>query len=128
MIIDRNSDRVSAELLNWPDIALVEAKQRGRVRGGRYFSNNRGSSSRDSPPYHGSHYNQGFKRGRGDSHQTNMSEKRRRLNPPDRTGSPSRCAICGSVLHYAKDCQHNEEQSEQSEDSVPTLITTDIDI
>ena len=33
----------------------------------------------------------------------------RKLNPPDETGKPSRCAICESIYHWARKCPHSYE-------------------
>ena len=112
------------------------SRGRGMRRGGRSFSQNRRgrSSSRGSPssrgssPFRGNRSNSapGFRR---DSEQRRDNEhqqtEKKRLNPPDRTGAPSRCAICGSVMHYAAECQHNEKGN-SGEEVVPTMLAVEV--
>lgn len=112
------------------------SRGRGPRRGGRSFSHNRRgrSSSRGSPspsrgssqsPYRGNRSSSapGYRRD-WDQQQT---EKKKRLNPPDRTGAPSRCAICGSVMHYAAECQHNQnEQCDNSTEAIPTMFAVEV--
>ena len=104
----------------------------GRGRGGRggSISASRGSpsSSRGSSPFRGSRSSSTPPpRDRDRDRDQQQQTSKKRLNKPDRTGAPSRCAICGSVMHYARDCQHNEEnQVEQTEGAVPTLLTVDV--
>ena len=109
------------------DIQFHRGRGRRRGRGGWNFNNNRrgrspsrGSPSRGSPSRGSSHF-------RGSRPSSAPPGRSQRLNPPDRTGAPSRCAICGSVRHYAAECQHNEEQQpEMFENSIPTLLTVDL--
>ena len=53
--------------------------------------------------------------GSGDTSRT------RRTNPPTRSGLPSRCVVCESIYHWAKDCPHNKKVNQ-------TMFTKDIDI
>ena len=64
-------------------------------RGGRRPVNRRGGRSR-----HSSNSNRG---------------SYRRQNPPGADGNPSTCAICGSILHWARDCQHARENTTRNQ-------------
>ena len=72
-----------------------QRRSRGRsYRGARFRGNNRG---RFGYPKYGA----------------------KKQNPPGPDGKPSRCAICGSTLHWARDCQHvNKDQSDRDEENV----------
>ena len=60
-----------------------------------------------------------FGRGRGNNGNRPSKEKseekdikkKKGLNPPNRSGNPSRCAICESVMHWVSDCPHREEEN-----------------
>ena len=72
-----------------------------------YQYNDRGkwhgsSNRRPAPRYRGNN------RGRG-SRGTNKYSSMRQLNPLDEYGEVSKCAICGSNLHWARNCQHSYE-------------------
>ena len=49
------------------------------------------------------------------------TSKSRKTNPLTRSGLPSRCAICESIFHWAKDCPHKDRVHQ-------TMFTKDIDI
>ena len=128
-------DHLEQEEVYFSDGGSHFPRGRGR-RGGRGFSNNRrgGSASRGSPsPSRGS---SPFRGARSSStpplrnrnwDQDPPQQFTRRLNKPDRTGAPARCAICGSVMHFAKQCPHNvEQQIEQGEGAIPTLLTVQV--
>ena len=44
-------------------------------------------------------------------------------NPADRFGNTSRCVVCESILHWAKDCPH----SESNETTITLLATRDVE-
>ena len=64
---------------------------------GRRRNNYRGNWRPRRPRYRGR--SQFFSRGAGNS---------RKMNPTGPDGNPSKCAICSSVLHWAKSCPHAE--------------------
>ena len=39
-----------------------------------------------------------------------VKKKRNSVNPPDRSGNPSKCAVCHSIMHWASQCPHKEEE------------------
>ena len=41
----------------------------------------------------------------------------RETNPLDSSGRPSRCAVCGSIFHWARDCTEKEEKNELHSDA-----------
>ena len=85
------------------------------------------SPSRGSSPFRGSRSSSLPAQRDRNQHHSSVPEKKKRLNPPDRTGAPKRCAICGSVMHFARDCPHNDEPPEQTEDdTIPTLLTVEV--
>ncbi len=43
-------------------------------------------------------------------------------NPLDRYGRRSRCAVCQSTYHWAKDCQHKSDHAKLTEDEEPTDV------
>ena len=56
-----------------------------------------------------------YSRGRySKSREETKSKDDKKHNPLGHDGKPSKCAICGSTMHWAKNCQH----SEKDEDSV----------
>ena len=71
-------------------------QQRGNYRGrAKSYDNNRNNQSR----------NQSFgNTGGARNWSGNNSRQINRKNPVDSSGSPSRCAICESVYHWARDC------------------------
>ena len=84
---------------------LNRGKQRGRNRGRNYNRsgfNIRGQSSQMN------RYNS---RRQTKSHMEGAINKQRTrsLNPPDESGQPSRCAICESIFHWARNCPHAYE-------------------
>ena len=48
------------------------------------------------------------------SAQKKYKEKNKKLNPVTRQGKVSRCAICDSKMHFAKNCQHKHQQNAQT--------------
>ena len=54
-----------------------------------------------------------WNRGRGRG-QWNNKPNPRKLNPPDQSGEPSKCAICQSIYHWARDCPHAHENQKES--------------
>ena len=47
-----------------------------------------------------------------------VGRKKNSVNPPDRTGNVSKCAICHSIMHWASQCPHNDD------DECVTLFTS----
>ena len=48
------------------------------------------------------------------------------MNPPGPDGEPSTCSICNSVMHWVRDCPHNdysESSSDKSSDKSPIYDT-----
>ena len=52
------------------------------------------------------------RRPRGHYNFTNRGAGNRKTNPIGPDGKPSKCAICGSTLHWAKSCQHADTDYE----------------
>ena len=46
---------------------------------------------------------------------------KKKSNPPTRGGNPSRCAICDSTMHWARDCPHSEKE-DQKQVEIPSLV------
>ena len=95
-----------------------------------YYSQNRNSGNR----FRGNSFKfGGFGRGRERSFPGQSSARRgngghkvalnRKLNAPGRDGEPSKCVVCESKYHWARNCPHSFEKNEscssnKSEDSV----------
>ena len=75
------------------------ARNKRGFRGGRF--SNRGS--------------RGAQRGRGNNRNFNKDEKRK-LNPVGTDGEVSRCLICESKFHWARECPHAYENSKDDEE------------
>ena len=123
-------EHYDSEEVYFSDGGMQFPRGRGNRRGGRSFSQNRGRSSscgspasRGSSPFHTPRSSSVPGQRRNWNQQTTNNNNNKRLNPPDRTGAPSRCAICGSVMHYAAYCPHRDDQQENAEDSIPTLFS-----
>ena len=43
--------------------------------------------------------------------QKKYKEKNKKLNPPTKQGKVSRCAICDSKMHCAKNCEHKRPEN-----------------
>ena len=43
--------------------------------------------------------------------QNKQKEKNKKLNPPTKQGKVSRCAICDSKMHWAKNCEHKRPEN-----------------
>ena len=88
-----------------------------RGRGGFRGSRGRGTNVHQggSRGYFAYQYNEGAT-GRGNQ------GKSRKTNPMTRSGFPSRCAICESIYHWAKECPDKEKSLHH------TMFTKDIDI
>ena len=63
-----------------------------------------------------------------------MKNTQKGTNPLDRYGNRTKCAICGSVFHWVKDCPHKEdvheavcENQEETRDCNITLLVRDVD-
>ena len=41
------------------------------------------------------------------------SKKGHKLNPADAAGNPRQCVICKSIMHFVKDCPHNDDEEEE---------------
>ena len=39
-----------------------------------------------------------------------VKKRKNSVNPPDRIGNPSKCAVCHSIMHWASQCPHKEEE------------------
>ena len=84
---------------------------------GRWSRNQRGGGS--------------YRRGRGWRVRQNWRGRTRsynpskgRTNPPGHDGKPSTCHICGSINHWARDCQEkSEEQGDSTHDSYICLMS-----
>ena len=42
---------------------------------------------------------------------------RKRLNPPGSDGKPSKCHVCGSTMHWARNCPHSDESGSYYSDN-----------
>ena len=49
--------------------------------------------------------------------------EQRETNPFDRNGRRKKCAICGSVFHWAEDCSHKRQKQENEEKCNLALFT-----
>ena len=95
---------------------------RGRARGrgfrGRNGNRGQGSFRGDYKSMNQStgrgQYNSQYKQ-RGQNWQGNSGRNRARsLNPPDESGETSRCAICQSIFHWARECPDAYENQNNS--------------
>ena len=88
-------------------------RNRGGVRRGYNNSNDRNRNS--GRGYYDTSKNMGWRgssnyertpvRGRGSyDYDRNKNKSTRKLNPVDSTGEVTKCAICNSIYHWAKDC------------------------
>lgn len=59
---------------------------------------------------------------------TSHGKEPRGTNPLDRNGKRTRCGICGSVFHWARDCEHNKEKVKMMEDCKVTMSASNTDI
>ena len=41
------------------------------------------------------------------------TKKTHKLNPIDAAGNPRQCVICKSIMHFVKDCPHNDDDEEE---------------
>ena len=60
-------------------------------------------------------------------HQTGSKHKiaeQRETNPFDRNGRRKKCAICGSVFHWAEDCSHKRQKQEENEEKCNLALFT----
>ena len=96
----------------------------GYDRDGRYRGNNS-----DSNNYNNNNNNKYFGRNRSQWRSGgNRAFAVRKCwehqkNPADRFGNTSRCVVCESILHWAKDCPH----SESNETTITLLATRDVE-
>lgn len=65
---------------------------------------------------------------RGNTNQRNNYRMPRTRNPPDSNGKTSRCSICDSLMHWAKDCPHKEETFLQTEETYYQVVLFQNDI
>lgn len=101
------------------EVYYNSARRRNRGGGARFGGTNRGrqyyrGNVRSSTEYASQRYNQ------RDDQQGGRSERSlapngaaRKLNPPDASGQPSRCLICDSRYHWARNCPHSYESAFQ---------------
>jgi transposase InsO family protein len=94
------------------------------------YTNTRSNSQSGQNTRRTQGFNRGFKKNK--DHRTKAVTKG--TNPLDRYGNHTRCAVCGSVFHWAKDCPHKEEvQQVECEDNTKegnyniTLFVKDVD-
>ena len=50
--------------------------------------------------------------------------EQRETNPFDRNGRRKKCAICGSVFHWAEDCSHKRQKQEENEEKCNLALFT----
>ena len=50
--------------------------------------------------------------------------EQRGTNPFDRNGRRKKCAICGSVFHWAEDCSHKRQKQEENEEKCNLALFT----
>ena len=55
----------------------------------------------------------------------NYQQRKGQLNRRTDSGLPSRCSICQSVLHWARDCQHNKDKNAQSYKKPEAILKLD---
>ena len=68
----------------------------------------------------------GFRRGsvnRGCHYSKGRQDSQRRYNLPGPDGEPSKCSVCGSVFHWAKNCPDGREARNVNRD--PTYLTNE---
>ena len=89
-----------AEAETEEEVLYNQSSRRGS--GYNYRSRGRGSYSRGNP--------RGMFKDYQKSYDYNSQKKvyNQKLNPPTSSGHPSKCSICDSIMHWAKDCPHNE--------------------
>ena len=63
-----------------------------------------------------------FTRKRESNVRSHMQTAVQGTNPLDRYGRRSRCAVCQSTYHWAKDCQHKTEHAKLTEEEGPTDV------
>ena len=88
----------------------------GNYQYGRYSRNNRGSRRGDRGG--------GRRSGRGRFSFNRGSTKKFNRAGPD--GNPSKCAICSSVMHWARDCPHSDKDSFESDERAEKIHETHI--
>ena len=89
------------------------------------FGNNRGRRGGSLYP----RFSRGKPRGRrGNNSYQQFGNNTRRQNPTASNGRPSRCAICSSTMHWAKDCQHNEEKGDSDDVAETNLVLMSLHI
>ena len=74
-------------------------------------------------------WNRGFGRSRRGRYSTKsfqgaVAKNGRKLNPLDSAGNPTKCAVCQSIFHWAKDCPDSYENSK--EEINVTLFTNEV--
>ncbi|GAB1599884.1 hypothetical protein Ahia01_000265900 [Argonauta hians] len=102
---------------NEPEEVFYSRSRFTRGRGGFRGLRARGSNSYQAGPrgyFHNQHTEGAAARG--------DARKSKKTNPLTRSGFPSRCAICESIYHWAKECPDKEKSVHY------TMFTKDIDI
>ena len=82
-------------------------------------SNHRGNRGRYRGAFGG--YG-GSSKGRGNNRGSvgrgKFAAKNLKQNPLGRDGKPSKCAVCGSIMHWVKNCPHADDAENDGDDSV----------
>ena len=72
-------------------------------------------NNRGRKPWRGNPSNRGFNSYRG-SRPYRGGNSQKTFNPPGFGGRPSKCAICESTMHWAKDCQHADNRKKDADE------------
>ena len=92
------SDNVFYSRGNWRNRGSWRGNRNGRGRAGNYYNRNQATSSRT-----------------------------RGKNPLDANGYPTKCYVCQSTFHYAKDCPDNDEKSQNVQEVHIQLFTEKVE-
>ena len=118
-------DNLSSQEISSTPVKVEPAYEaRGYNRSGKdgYYSRGQGSNS-----FYGGRGRARFNRG-GSQQNTdwrNQPSEFRKQNPINNfSGKISRCAVCQSIYHWAKDCPHNE--SNKNQENKVTLFTQEV--
>ena len=88
----------------------------------RSFNNSRGGRGyRGGPRYGKFGTRRGYYKGR-----QNARGESGKFNPPGPNGNPSRCNVCGSVMHWARDCPHTVNSKNNKPDFDENAYDTNI--
>ena len=87
------------------------SRGRGRFQGKDY----RGYNTANRAGYN--NRGRGIARGKTNDKMNKNSDggnkKSHKLNPADAAGNPRQCVICKSIMHFVKDCPHNDDEEEE---------------